>query len=263
VERLVRGVLDFDLGFSVACFSANFKLKMPEIVPETGIGFKSGENLFLKARNGKVDPVSYSVGKTCFSPEGLESRVVLLSGVNSGGKTSLLELLAQCVILGYMGFPVPAKEIQIGYLEEFYYFGKSKGTLDAGAFETTLRQFSVLSEATGKLVLADELESITEPGASARIVAGILEYLSGNQQSLGVFVSHLSELILENTNAEIRVDGIEAKGLDSNLELIVNRNPVYNHIARSTPELIVERLLRKTTGKEKDFYAHLRDKFKS
>ncbi|HPS88457.1 MAG TPA: endonuclease MutS2, partial [Methanosarcina vacuolata] len=81
--------------------------------------------------------------------------------------------------------------------------------------------------------------------------------------SLGVFVSHLSELILENTGTEVRVDGIEADGLDSNLELIVNRNPVYNRIARSTPELIVERLFRKTTGKEQEFYSHLKDKFKT
>ena len=262
VERLVREVLDFDLGFSIACFSAKFELRSPQLIPEAGIGFKAGENLFLKARHGKIDPVSYSVGETGFSPAGLENRVVLLSGVNSGGKTSLLELLAQCVILGYMGFPAPAKELALGPVEEFYYFGKSKGTLDAGAFETTLRQFSVLSEASGKLVLADELESITEPGASARIIAGILEYLSRNEQSLGVFVSHLSELILENTETEVRVDGIEAEGLDSNLELIVNRNPVYNRIARSTPELIVERLLRKTAGKEREFYAHLKGKFK-
>ncbi|WP_440946348.1 MutS-related protein [Methanosarcina sp. T3] len=263
VERLVREVLDFDLGFSIACFAAQLRLKMPEPVPEAGIGFEGGENLFLKARYGEIDPVSYSVGKTRFSPEGLENRVVLLSGVNSGGKTSLLELLAQCVVLGHMGFPVPAKELELGPVEEFYYFGKSKGTLDAGAFETTLKQFSVLSEASGKLVLADELESITEPGASARIIAGILEYLTRSEESLGVFVSHLSELILENTGTDIRVDGIEAEGLDSSLELIVNRNPIYNCVARSTPELIVERLLRKTTGKEQEFYAHLKDKFKN
>ncbi len=263
VERLVREVLDFDLGFSIACFATQFRLKMPETIPEAGIGFEEGENLFLKARYGEIDPVSYSIGNTSFSPAGLENRVVLLSGVNSGGKTSLLELLAQCVILGYMGFPVPAKELELGPVEEFYYFGKSKGTLDAGAFETTLKQFSVLSEASGKLVLADELESITEPGASARIIAGILEYLSRSEESLGVFVSHLSELILENTGTDIRVDGIEAEGLDSSLELIVNRNPVYNRVARSTPELIVERLLRKTTGKEQEFYAHLKGKFQN
>ncbi len=263
IEKLVRKVLDFDLGFSIACFSTKFRLNLPTLTPEAGIGFIGGENLFLKARYGEIDPVSYSIGKTGFSPAGMENRVVLLSGVNSGGKTSLLELLAQCVILGYMGFPVPAKKLELGPVEEFYYFGKSKGTLDAGAFETTLKQFSVLSEASEKLVLADELESITEPGASARIIAGILEYLSRNEQSLGVFVSHLSELILENTGTEVRVDGIEADGLDSHLELIVNRNPVYNRIARSTPELIVERLFRKTTGKEQEFYSHLKDKFKT
>ena len=263
LEKLVRKVLDFDLGFSIACFSANFQLNIPNMISETGIGFKEGQNLFLRVHCGEIDPINYSLGKTSFSPTGLENRVVLLSGVNSGGKTSLLELLAQCVILGYMGFPVPATELELGPVEEFYYFGKSKGTLDAGAFETTLKQFSVLSEASGKLVLADELESITEPGASARIIAGILEYLSKNEQSLGIFVSHLSELILENTGTNIRVDGIEAEGLDSNLELIVNRNPVYNHIARSTPELIVERLLRKTTGEEQKFYSHLKDKFKT
>jgi len=216
----------------------------------------------LKARYGEIDPVSYSVGKASFFPEAGENRVVLLSGVNSGGKTSLLELLAQCVILGHMGFPAPAKELELGPVEELYYFGKSKGTLDAGAFETTLKQFSVLSESSGKLVLADELESITEPGASARIIAGILEYLVQNEQSLGIFVSHLSELILENTETEVRVDGIEAKGLDSKLELVVDRTPVYNHVARSTPELIVERLFRKTSGKEQEFYAHLKGKFR-
>lgn len=263
VERLVRNVLDFDLGFSIACFSAKFKMELPELISETGVGFEAGENLFLKARHGEIEPVSYAIGNTGLSPAGFENRVVLLSGVNSGGKTSLLELLAQCVILAYMGFPVPAEKLQLGPVEEFYYFGKSKGTLDAGAFETTLKQFSVLSEASEKLVLADELESITEPGASARIIAGILEYLSENEKSLGIFVSHLSELILENTEAEIRVDGIEAEGLDSRLELIVNRNPVYNCVARSTPELIVERLLRKTTGKEQEFYAHLKNKFRS
>ena len=263
VEKLVKEILDFDLGFSIACFASQFRLKMPVIVPEAGIGFEAGENIFLKARYGEIDHVSYSVVKTSFSPVDMENRVVLLSGVNSGGKTSLLELLAQCVVLGHMGFPVPAMKLELGPVEEFYYFGKSKGTLDAGAFETTLKQFSVLSEASGKLVLADELESITEPGASARIIAGILEYLARSEESLGIFVSHLSELILENTETEIRVDGIEAEGLDSSLELIVNRNPIYNRVARSTPELIVERLLRKTTGKEQEFYAHLKNKFKN
>ncbi|WP_243684865.1 hypothetical protein [Methanosarcina barkeri] len=66
VEKLVRKVLDFDLGFSIACFSTEFQLNLPELIPEAGIGFTGGENLFLKARYGEIDPISYSIGKPVF-----------------------------------------------------------------------------------------------------------------------------------------------------------------------------------------------------
>jgi dsDNA-specific endonuclease/ATPase MutS2 len=114
-----------------------------------------------------------------------------------------------------------------------------------------------------RLVLVDELESITEPGASARIIAGILETLYENKGSEAVFVSHLAEQILANTTCPVRVDGIEAKGRDTNLNLIVDRTPRYNYLAKSTPELIVERLTRSSAGEQKEFYARLLAKFKA
>ncbi|CAJ38225.1 DNA mismatch repair protein [Methanocella arvoryzae] len=115
---------------------------------------------------------------------------------------------------------------------------------------------------SNKVVLVDELESITEPGASAKIIAGILETLHDNDGSIAVFVSHLAEQILENTQCAVRVDGIEAKGLDQNLNLIVDRTPRYNYLAKSTPELIVERLTRTSDGDQKEFYGRLLQKFK-
>jgi dsDNA-specific endonuclease/ATPase MutS2 len=160
-----------------------------------------------------------------------------------------------------MGFPTPAKSLEIGMSDGLYYFAKSKGTLDAGAFETTLKDFSVVADDSSKVVLVDEMESITEPGASAKIISGILEVLSENKDSMAVFVSHLPELILENTECSVRVDGIEASGLDADLNLIVERTPRYDYIAKSTPELIVERLSRKTNGGEQVFYERLRAKF--
>ncbi len=255
---LVREILDFDVGYSIACFARKFSLNMPIIHDDCGIGLAGGKNLFLEA----PEPINYAVGTSSFN-DGIkklkDARVVLLSGVNSGGKTSTLDLLAQTIILAHMGFPVPAKECELGLVEEFYYFGKSRGTMDAGAFESAIKAFSAVANEKSKLVLADEMESITEPGASAKIISGILEELDDNN-GLGVFVSHLAEAILKNTDHEIRVDGIEAKGLDENLNLIVDRNPKYNYLARSTPELIVERLARKEKGNE--FYERLLKKFK-
>ncbi|WP_406660206.1 endonuclease MutS2 [Methanolobus sp. ZRKC3] len=259
-RNMVRSVLEFDVGFSIGCFARVYGLVMPELLDDTGLGFEDGRNLFLLSRHGAVVPINYSIGNNSFSPDD-DSRVVLLSGVNSGGKTSMLELLAQSVILAHMGFPVPASTLQVSLTDGFYYFAKSKGTLDAGAFETTLKEFSIVADDSSKMVLVDELESITEPGASAKIIAGILEVLSENENSMAVFVSHLSELILESTDRDIRVDGIEASGLDADLNLVVDRSPRYNYIARSTPELIVERLSRKTDGAEQAFYDRLKSKF--
>lgn len=261
IREIVKEVLNFDVGFTIGCFSSEYGLSLPRIIEGTGVGLKNAENLFLRSRHGTVVPIDYAVGETSFSHKQDVSRIVLLSGVNSGGKTSLLELLAQCIILAHMGFPVPAAAMEVGLTDGLYYFAKSKGTLDAGAFETTLIDFSVVADSSGKIVLVDELESITEPGASAKIISGILEMLSENEKSLAVFVSHLSGLIMENTQSNVRVDGIEASGLDSDLNLIVNRTPRYNYVARSTPELIVERLLRKTSGNDHFFYERLKSKF--
>ena len=183
--------------------------------------------------------------------------MALLSGVNSGGKTSTLDLVALVVTLAHMGLPVPAERARIEHVAELHYHAKTQGTLDAGAFESTLREFGELVAGDRRrLVLVDELESITEPGASARIIAGILEALHENGAT-GVFVSHLAGEIRDAADFEATVDGIEARGLKDG-ELQVNRSPVKDHLARSTPELIVEKL----AGEEGTaFYETLLEKF--
>ncbi len=260
-KDLVKDILEFDTYFAIGLFAIDYGLKMPVIREKAGISIDSGYNVFLRGHARKVEPVSYAVGVKTNETKG--ERIVLLSGVNSGGKTTMLDLLAQVAILAHMGFPVPAGAAEVGLADELLYFSKSKGTLTAGAFETTIKGFSRIMGRSSKIVLVDELESITEPGASARIIAGILETLHDSEGSIGVFVSHLAEQILENTKYGIRVDGIEAKGLDANLNLIVDRTPRYNHLARSTPELIVERLTRSSDGDKKLFYQKLLSKFKS
>jgi hypothetical protein len=196
-----------------------------------------------------VEPVDYAV-----------SGVTMLSGVNSGGKTSTLDLLALVTTLAHMGLPVPARAVRLGRVSGLHYYAKSQGTLDAGAFESTLREFGELATgADGRLVLVDELESITEPGASAKIIAGILERLD-EQGATAVFVSHMAREIRETAAFDVAVDGIEALGLEDG-ELVVDRSPKRDHLARSTPELIVEKLADATHGGEGAFYESLLEKF--
>jgi len=250
VEGLVRDALELDVELSIARFARDFDCVMPEVVgpgsDASGFRIEGGRSPLLDVDFEDVEPVDYAVSGT-----------TLLSGVNSGGKTSTLDLVALVVVFAQMGMPVPAQSATVERFEEVHYYAKSQGTLDAGAFEATLRDFGDLVEgADGRLVLVDELESITEPGASAKIIAGILEALD-EQDVTAVFVSHLAREIRDAADFEVAVDGIEAAGLVGG-ELRVNRSPKKGHLARSTPELIVEKLADDRGG---EFYGDLLEKF--
>lgn len=254
VREMISRLLEFDLSYALGSFALAEKLTMPEIIDDIGLGFLDGMNLFLE----NAEPVSYSLGRTGMIEH--QEKIVLLSGVNSGGKTSLLDLVSQIVILAQMGLPVPASRCRLCIFQELYYFAKSRGTLSAGAFETAMRKFAVVENDRRKLVLADELEAITEPGASARIIGCMLDELD-RRNSASIFVSHLAEEIRRFAESPVRVDGIEAAGLDENNNLVVHRTPRYNYLARSTPELILDRLVRTTTGPEKEFYSRILGRF--
>ena len=245
VEALVERALEFDVELAIARFTRDFDCTLPEFGGR-GVAIESGRSPLLDVAFEAVEPVDYAV-------EG----VTVLSGVNSGGKTSTLDLIAAVVILAHMGFPVPAAAARLERFDALHYFTKSRGTLDAGAFEHTLTEFdALLEDAGGDLVLVDELESITEPGASATIVAGILELLA-DRGATAVFVSHLAGEIRDEADLDLRIDGIEALGLEDG-ELVVNRSPREDHLARSTPELIVEKL---AAEGDSAFFARLLEKF--
>ncbi|WP_123534948.1 MutS-related protein [Halosimplex salinum] len=248
-ERLAEAALELDVELAIARFAREYDCTMPEIGGR-GVAIEGGRSPLLDVPFDAVDPVDYGV-------EG----VALLTGVNSGGKTSVLDLVALTVTLAHMGLPVPAEHARVEHVEELHYHAKTQGTLDAGAFESTLREFGSLVDEIRRgdggrvLVLVDELESITEPGASAKIMAGILEAFD-EREATAIFVTHLAREIQESARTDLAVDGIEAEGLVDG-ELKVDRSPVKDVLARSTPELIVEKLADERDG----FYVELLEKF--
>lgn len=251
----IERVHELDFLLAVREFTEGFSFPG---VWEGGIAFLQGRHLFIE----NPQPVSYVVGK---KPEELnvpgadavrDEGIVILTGANSGGKTSLLELITQIEILFHMGFPVPAQKAWIEPLDELFFFRRKKSVYGAGAFETALRSFVRALRGKGKkLILIDEFEAITEPGAAVKIIGELLK-VARERGFLVVIVSHLGE-DLKKELPFARVDGIEAKGLDENLNLIVDRQPIFGKLGRSTPELIVERLARTSRGKDREIYERI------
>tara|TARA_B100000459_G_scaffold140682_1_gene99876 strand:- start:1395 stop:3386 length:1992 start_codon:yes stop_codon:yes gene_type:complete len=256
-EEVIRSLIEFDQWVCIAQWAMERNCVLPEIV-DHGIFIENGRHLLLGCQ---PDPVTYGLG---FAGEKADQQsLALLTGANSGGKTTLLELLAHTCILAHMGLPVPADSARVGQVDALHILAKAGGTQSAGALEQTLVELAnVVSDPTPKLILADELEAITEPGAGARIIAGMLLAAEAQDDTCMMLVTHLAPAIIKATGRQdLRVDGIEATGLDANLELMVDRTPKRNHLARSTPELIVKRLVERSDGHAQNLFRDILSMF--
>ncbi|RZN40534.1 MAG: hypothetical protein EFT35_02890 [Methanophagales archaeon ANME-1-THS] len=245
VSTALKKLFYFELMLASAQFSHDFGLTLPEIATG-GLGVIMGRNLFLvdeERRGGeKVVPVSYSVGDVNLGIFGATPHpVAILTGANSGGKTCLLIMLASLIILTEQGLPVPAERAEVPLMPLYVY--RRKMIKRTGSFEYSMRALSRIFMREGaKVVLIDELEALTEPGAMGRIMASVLNNLP--RDTLAVMITHLiHELVPHISMKKVRVDGIESEGLDAAGNIRVDRQPLFNHIGSSTPELVIKKLL--------------------
>jgi DNA mismatch repair protein MutS2 len=207
--------------------------------------FSGAKNLFLSS----PQPIDFQLDNF--------SRCSILTGANSGGKTTLIEHLIQNISLFQLGLPI-AGEIHSPLFTDIYYFAKNKGSASKGAFETLLTQMSQIKNGKQVLILADEIESVTEPGVAGKIISATAEYFL-SQNCFLVIATHLGHEIKECLPEGARIDGIEAKGLDENFNLIVDHNPVMGRLAHSTPELIVEKM---ANSNPEEYFKFLFDRIK-
>lgn len=252
VSHAIKRLFHFDFMLAVLQFSRDFQLNIPAIC-EDGFGVIAGRNLFLVSEelsgSEKVVPVSYSIGQADLGIFGATPLpVAILTGANSGGKTCLLIMLASSIILTELGLPVPAERAEIPLMPLYFY--RRKMIKKTGSFEYSMRALSRIFMREGpKMVLIDELEALTEPGAMGRIMASILNNMP--KDTLAVVITHLIHEILPHISmAKVRVDGIESEGLDAAGNIIVDRQPMFNHIGSSTPELVIKKLLGKVRKEE-------------
>ncbi|MCL2116562.1 MAG: endonuclease MutS2 [Methanobrevibacter sp.] len=249
VKEEVRETLEFDYEFSLGSFAYEYDLNPPKI--SNNFKIEGALHLELGLEKGEnIQKVDYELG----NPD----NVALLTGANSGGKTTLLETIGQISIMAQMGLPVCANYAEVKLLDEIYHFSK-KRSLDAGALESFLNIFMpIVTTHNEKLVLLDELEGITELEAAVKIISSFIEMIK-DSNSYGVIVTHMASELMKYAN--VRVDGIEAKGLDENYNLIVDRTPKMNCLARSTPELILKRIYENSNGRLKEVYGEILEKF--
>ncbi|WP_299235321.1 MutS-related protein [Natronomonas sp.] len=241
VERASAAIATVARDLSLGRFAAARDLTRPTYVDRGTLAVVSARNLSLDGDpDSDVQPVTYAVGRQTIAPPG-DEQVSVLTGANSGGKTTLLETLCAVEIMAHMGLPVPAAEAEVSVLDRLV-FHRRHASFNAGVLESTLRSVvPPLVSGDRTLMLVDEFEAITEPGRAADLLFGLVR-LTIAEGALGTFVTHLAD-DLEPLPDTARTDGIFAEGLTGDLELEVDYQPRFGEVGRSTPEFIVSRLV--------------------
>ncbi len=221
------------------------------ILPKVEAGSFAFE--IVDARHPIIEAFSGSFVANSVRLDGDKTRILLLTGPNMAGKSTLMRQTGLCLLLAQCGFYVPAAAMNFRPASGFYSrMGASDRILQGeSTFMVEMKESSqILKEADqNSFVLIDEMGRGTSTQDGLSIAQSVLEFLHDETQALVIFATHYHELAeglpmprVQNASMEIR----EWKG-----ELVFLRNLVLKpaessygiHVAKMAglPKKILER----------------------
>jgi len=202
LEIIGNTIAYFDLIRAKALLSIRLEAIIPQFEDKPGIEIVRGKHplLFLNFKNEKkeVIPTSFKLDQN--------SRILIISGPNAGGKSVCLKTTALLSYMFQCGLPIPVGGTSVmGIFDSIF--------LDIGdqqSIENDLSTYSshllnmkyFLKNANERtLVLIDEFGSGTDPIIGGLIAESILEELN-NTKCYGVITTHYSNLKVFASNTE-------------------------------------------------------------
>lgn len=209
LDELIIFIADIDVAISNAKCTKSMNLSRPIIVEDTdayeAIGLRhpiieANEQMGVYIPNdiylgGKLKTKHNHI--TLNASGGEEVNGVLLYGINSSGKSSLMKSIGLSVIMAQAGFFVPAVELKFGMYDKLFTRIVSKDNLYKGlsTFSVEMMELkNIFNRANNRsLILGDEISQGTETESGLAIVAGaILKLLE--LKSTFIFATHLHQL---------------------------------------------------------------------
>ncbi|MDQ2992195.1 MAG: endonuclease MutS2, partial [Candidatus Eremiobacteraeota bacterium] len=205
IERNVELLARLDVLAAKAALARSMDARPAELLDAPNVAIFNGRHPLLGDR---AVPQSLALDD--------ETRLLVISGPNMGGKTVALKMLGLFVAMTYTGLQIPAAHgTQIGRFERVVAdIGDEQSIVEnASTFSAHLRRMrEILIEANARtLVLVDEIGGGTEPTAGAALAVAFLERLL-EARACAIVTTHATELKLFAhgspgvANASVRFD---------------------------------------------------------
>ncbi|MDX1296059.1 MAG: DNA mismatch repair protein, partial [Sulfurimonadaceae bacterium] len=223
-ERIIHYVADLDVAVASAKVAETYNYARPSIVevnddenflqimalrhPLIEIQERQGiyvpNDVVMGCRDHMDLPYPETVMLDVSVHDGHDINGVLLYGINSSGKSSLMKSIGITVLMAQSGFFVPASSMKFSLFESIFTRIVSKDNLAKGlsTFAVEMLEMkNIFNRATVRsLVLGDEISHGTETLSGVAIVASAIMKLA-KLRSLFLFATHLHQL---STMEEIR-----------------------------------------------------------
>ena len=216
-ERMIDYVADLDVAVASARAAQQYNFARPTIVD-----VREDENFLqlmalrhplieIQERQGIYVPNDIVMGNRAYMdlpyPEtvmldpavhdGHDINGVLLYGINSSGKSSLMKSIGLAVLMAQAGFFVPASSMKFSLFESLFTRIVSRDNLQKGlsTFAVEMLELKNIFNRAGtrSLVLGDEISHGTETLSGVAIVASAIMKLA-KARSLFLFATHLHQL---------------------------------------------------------------------
>jgi DNA mismatch repair protein MutS2 len=262
IETEQEILVHLDLLACLALLADRLRMETPEVHERTGIRLIKARHPLLALSFEKKGPQKEVVPLTL--DLGDDSTVMVITGVNAGGKTIALKTTGLLLLMALSGMPIPADSASSFPLHD----GLLADIGDEQSIESSLSTFSahisrithIINQADEKtLVLMDELGTSTNPVEGAAIACAVLKDLQ-DKGALVMATTHLTEIkgFVHRTGGMINASmEFDQKTLTPLYRLRMGE-PGQSHaidIARQygLPETILQSAQRLLTGREEGF----------
>ena len=210
----------------ISTFSQNasyFNYSKPEIT----------EDNLIEIKDGRHPVVERLLAETTFIPNNISikkdaERILIITGPNMGGKSTLLRQVALIVLMAQIGSFVPASSATIGVTDRIFtrigahdVLVEHRSTFMVEMYECA----NILNNATEKsLVILDEVGRGTSTYDGVAIAWSITEYLHNHIGKIGprtLFATHYHELIeLENKLSQVKNYHVSVKNVNGEIHFL-------------------------------------------
>jgi DNA mismatch repair protein MutS len=189
--QLARDLAQIDVVTTLAHVAVREQWTRPEIVPDRVLSIVGGRHpVACRTVEGYI-----TATVTLREP----TRLIVLTGPNMSGKSTLMRMAALCVVLAQMGSFVPAEAMTFGLCDRIFTRIGAAEDIASGrsTFLVEMTEVStIIHQATAdSLVVLDEVGRGTATYDGMAIAEAIVEHLHTVTQCRGVFATHYHDLV--------------------------------------------------------------------